>query len=124
MIFHHDNARSHVEKVFKEILEALQWDVLTHRLYSPDIAPSDYHLFRSMTHGLAEQHFTSYEEAKNKTNSAFLLSKYLYIKIYENTLVCNILFFYENSRLRLQGGPFAFIAVIFEGEKSKFFYFK
>ncbi|UYV70648.1 hypothetical protein LAZ67_8000157 [Cordylochernes scorpioides] len=34
-------------------------------LYSPDIAPSDYHMFRSMTHGLAEQHFTSYEEAKN-----------------------------------------------------------
>ncbi|UYV77681.1 MTTP [Cordylochernes scorpioides] len=28
------------------------------------IAPSDYHMFRSMTQGLAEQHFTSYEEAK------------------------------------------------------------
>ncbi|UYV77499.1 hypothetical protein LAZ67_15001302 [Cordylochernes scorpioides] len=32
---------------------------------TPAIAPSDYHMFRSMTHGLAEQHFTSYEEAKN-----------------------------------------------------------
>jgi len=32
--------------------------------YSPDIAPSDY-LFRSMTHGLSEQHFTSYEDIKN-----------------------------------------------------------
>jgi len=29
------------------------------------IAPSDYHLFRSMTHGLSEQHFTSYEDTKN-----------------------------------------------------------
>ncbi|UYV65998.1 hypothetical protein LAZ67_3006120 [Cordylochernes scorpioides] len=36
--------------------------------YSPDIAPSDYHMFRSMTHSLAEQHFTSYEEAKNWVN--------------------------------------------------------
>ncbi|UYV64255.1 SETMAR [Cordylochernes scorpioides] len=68
VIYQHDNARPHVAKVVKETLEALQWDVLPHPLYSPDIAPSDYHMFRSMTHGLAEQHFTSYEEAKNWVN--------------------------------------------------------
>ncbi|UYV79805.1 hypothetical protein LAZ67_18000711 [Cordylochernes scorpioides] len=67
-IYQHDNARSHVAKVVKETLEALQWDVLPHPAYSPDIAPSDYHMFRSMTHGLAEQHYTSYEEAKNWVN--------------------------------------------------------
>ncbi|UYV71485.1 SETMAR [Cordylochernes scorpioides] len=65
VIYQHDNARPHVAKVVKETLEALQWDVLPHPPYSPDIAPSDYHMFCSMTHGLAEQHFTSYEEAKN-----------------------------------------------------------
>ena len=65
VIFQHDNARSHVAEVVKETLEALNWDVLPHPPYSPDIAPSDYHLFWSMAHGLAEQHFTSYEEAKN-----------------------------------------------------------
>ncbi|UYV79912.1 hypothetical protein LAZ67_18001028, partial [Cordylochernes scorpioides] len=68
VIYQHDNARPHVAKVVKETLEALQWDVLPHPLYSPDIAPSDYHMFRSMTHGLAEQHFTSYEDAKNWVN--------------------------------------------------------
>ncbi|UYV73896.1 hypothetical protein LAZ67_11001326 [Cordylochernes scorpioides] len=68
VIYQHDNARPHVAKVVKETLEALQWDVLPHPLYSPDIAPSDYHMFRSMTNGLAEQHFTSYEEAKNWVN--------------------------------------------------------
>ncbi|UYV68292.1 SETMAR [Cordylochernes scorpioides] len=68
VIYQHDNARPHVAKVVKETLEALQWDVLPHPLYSPDIAPSDYHMFCSMTHGLAEQHFTSYEEAKNWVN--------------------------------------------------------
>ncbi|UYV68994.1 SETMAR [Cordylochernes scorpioides] len=68
VIYQHDNARPHVAKVVKETLEALQWDVLPHPLYSPDIALSDYHMFRSMTHGLAEQHFTSYEEAKNWVN--------------------------------------------------------
>ncbi|UYV70361.1 hypothetical protein LAZ67_7002670 [Cordylochernes scorpioides] len=42
----HDNARPHVAKIVKETLEALQWDVLPHPPYSPDIAPSDYHIFR------------------------------------------------------------------------------
>ena len=37
--------------------------------YSLDIALLDYHLFRLMAHGLAEQHFTSYEEAKNWVDS-------------------------------------------------------
>ena len=65
VIFQHDNARSHVAEVVKETLKAVNWDILPHPPYSPDIVPSDYHLFRSMDHGLADQHFTSYEEAKN-----------------------------------------------------------
>lgn len=69
VIFQHDNAQPHVAKVVKDILEALQWDVLHHPPYSPDITPSDNHLFRSMTHGLVEQHFTSYEEVKNWVDS-------------------------------------------------------
>ncbi|UYV82302.1 hypothetical protein LAZ67_21001661 [Cordylochernes scorpioides] len=59
----------------KETWEAFQWDVLPHPPYSPDIAPSDYHMFRSMTHGLAEQHFTSYEKAKNWVD-VWMASKY------------------------------------------------
>ena len=31
---------------------------------SPDLAPSDYHLFASMGHVLAEQRFDSYEDVK------------------------------------------------------------
>ena len=69
VIFQHDNARPHVAKVVKETLEALNWDVLPYRPYSPDVAPSDYHLFRSMAHGLAEQYYTSYEEDKNRVDS-------------------------------------------------------
>ena len=69
VIFQHDNARPHVAKVVRETLEALNWDVLPHPPYFPDIAPSDYHLFRSMSHGLAEQHFTSYEKVKNWIDS-------------------------------------------------------
>ena len=32
--------------------------------YSPDIAPWEYHLFRSMGRGLIEQHFANFEEVE------------------------------------------------------------
>jgi histone-lysine N-methyltransferase SETMAR len=64
VILQHDNARPHIAKNVKTYLETLKWEVLSHPPYSPDIAPSDYHLFRSMAHGLADQHFKSYDECK------------------------------------------------------------
>ncbi|KAG5320192.1 MOS1T transposase, partial [Pseudoatta argentina] len=63
VILLHDNARPHVAKPVKTYLETLKWEVLPHPPYSPDIAPSDFHLFRSMAHGLADRRFHSYEEA-------------------------------------------------------------
>lgn len=44
----HDNARPHVSRVVKEKLEELDWEVLPHPPYSPDLAPSDFYLFRSL----------------------------------------------------------------------------
>jgi len=69
VILQHDNARPHVAKIVKTYLETLKWEVLPHPPYSSDVAPSDYHLFRSMAHGLADQHFRSYEEVKNWIDS-------------------------------------------------------
>ncbi|GFV95855.1 mariner Mos1 transposase [Trichonephila clavipes] len=74
VILQHDNARPHVTKVVKTYLETLKWEVLPHPPYFPDLAPSDYHLFRSMAHGLADQHFWSYEEVKN-WNDSWITSK-------------------------------------------------
>ena len=51
-------------KPVKIYLETLKWEVLLQPPYSPDVAPSDYHLLRSMAHSLAHQHFRSYEEVK------------------------------------------------------------
>ncbi|KAG5321176.1 MOS1T transposase, partial [Pseudoatta argentina] len=64
VILLHDNARPHVAKPVKTYLETLKWEVLPHPLYSPDIAPSDFHLFPSMAHGLADRRFHFYEEAQ------------------------------------------------------------
>ncbi|KAG5322346.1 MOS1T transposase, partial [Pseudoatta argentina] len=69
MILLHDNARPHVAKPVKTYLETLKWEVLPHPLYSPDIAPSDFHLFRSMAHSLADGRFHSYEEAQKWIDS-------------------------------------------------------
>ena len=35
-----------------------------HLVYSPDLSPSDYHLFSSMGHALVERHFDSYEDVR------------------------------------------------------------
>jgi len=51
-------------------LEA-SWEVLSHATYSPDLAPSDYHLFASMGHALAEQRFGSYKDVKKWLNEWF-----------------------------------------------------
>ncbi|GBP49604.1 Mariner Mos1 transposase [Eumeta japonica] len=60
-------------------LEVTQ-QAVSHRLkllgmiHKQDIAPSDYHLFRSMAHALSEQRFTSYEDNKNWVD-AWIASK-------------------------------------------------
>ena len=50
-------------------ITTLKWEVLPHPPYSPDVTPSDYHLLRSMAHGLAHQHFRSFEEVKKWIDS-------------------------------------------------------
>ncbi|KAM0729387.1 Mariner Mos1 transposase [Formica fusca] len=69
VILLHDNARPHVAAPVKTYLETFNWEVLPHPPYSPDIASSDFHMFRSMAHDLSEQHFTSYEDTKNWVDS-------------------------------------------------------
>ncbi|KDR17168.1 hypothetical protein L798_08429, partial [Zootermopsis nevadensis] len=41
----HDNARPHTSPRTREEITKLGWTVLPHPPYSPDLAPSDFHLF-------------------------------------------------------------------------------
>ena len=74
VILQHDNTRPHIAKWVKTYFETVKWQVLTHPPYWPDITLSNYQLYRSMAHGLTEQHFHSYEDAKKRVNS-WLASK-------------------------------------------------
>ncbi|GFY33378.1 mariner Mos1 transposase [Trichonephila clavipes] len=75
VIFLDDNAPNHRAKPTKDTVKALGWEPLMHAAYSPDLAPSDYHLFASLGHALADQCFTSYENVKCWLDD-WLASKY------------------------------------------------
>ena len=74
IIFHHDNARPHLAIPVKDYLENSGWEVSLHPSYSPDLAPSDYHLFRPMQNALTGIRFTSENGIKNWLDS-FLAAK-------------------------------------------------
>ena len=53
--FLHDNARPHVAKSTREKLLKLGWITILHPPYSPDLAPTDYYLYRSLSDYLREK---------------------------------------------------------------------
>ena len=52
LILHNNNACSHKAQLTKDFLGGLNWEKLLHTPYSPDLAPSDYHLFRGLQNHL------------------------------------------------------------------------
>jgi histone-lysine N-methyltransferase SETMAR len=64
VLFHDDNARPHRAQIVKKKVEDFGWDRLDQPAYSPDLAPSDYHLFRSIQIALADVRFHNPEEVR------------------------------------------------------------
>uniref|UniRef100_A0A914BWR9 Transposase n=1 Tax=Acrobeloides nanus TaxID=290746 RepID=A0A914BWR9_9BILA len=62
IVFHHDNARPHVEARAIESIEEKEWDLLPHPPYSPTEAPTDYHINRSLKNWMSNKVYDDLDE--------------------------------------------------------------
>jgi len=81
----HDNARTHVAKSTREKLLQLGWITIPHSPYSPDLAPTDYHLFRSLSHYLSEKKFDDENDLKTALTTFFDQKS---LDFYERGILC------------------------------------
>ncbi|GFV80980.1 mariner Mos1 transposase [Trichonephila clavipes] len=70
-MFHLDNAPSHTSAVAMAKIHELQFELLDHPPYSPDLAPGDFFLFPHLKIVLGRQRFLSNEEAITFVNNYF-----------------------------------------------------
>jgi hypothetical protein len=71
VILPHDNARLYTAHITKAAIQELDWEILPHPPYSPDIAPSDYHLFRSLSNNLRGVPFNNDAELQDWLDDFF-----------------------------------------------------
>ena len=65
----HDNARPHTGAYTVDTLRALKFEVLKHPPYSPDLAPSDFHLFGPLKEHMRGQKFADDNEVLEAVQS-------------------------------------------------------
>ena len=63
------NARPHTAARTKALIKIFNWEIFDQPPYSPDLAPSDYHLFTKMKVWLATQRFHTDEELMDGVNN-------------------------------------------------------
>ncbi|GBN35182.1 hypothetical protein AVEN_233397-1 [Araneus ventricosus] len=67
-LFHQDNARPHVSTMTSWTLYKLEWGLLQHQPFSPNMAPSDSYLFSHLQLHLDGAIFNSNEEVINEVH--------------------------------------------------------
>ena len=75
VIFHHDNATPHTSSNTRQKLLRLDWEAMLYPPYSPNLAPSDYYLFRSLQNSLNGKTFND-DEAMKSHMVQFFAEKY------------------------------------------------
>ncbi|UMM23471.1 hypothetical protein L5515_004175 [Caenorhabditis briggsae] len=64
IILLHDNAKPHTSLKTRSKLQSLGIEVLPHSPYSPDLAPTDYHFFRSLQNHLSGEKFNDRKDVE------------------------------------------------------------
>ena len=72
VLFLHDNARLHVARVVRDTIQQLGWETLCHPPYSPDLAPTDYHLFHFLDNHLRGKSFTNETDLRQALTNFFV----------------------------------------------------
>jgi histone-lysine N-methyltransferase SETMAR len=79
----HDKGRPHNAAATVNPLNSWGWEILPHPPHSPDLTPSDFHLFPKMKTHLRGQRFQSNEDVQNEvkkwlgTQDTFFCMKHL-----------------------------------------------
>ena len=71
VLFLHDNTRPHVAQVVRDTIQQLGWETLCHPPYSPDLTPTDYHLFHSLYNHLCGKSFTNETDLRQVLTNFF-----------------------------------------------------
>ncbi|KOC64283.1 Histone-lysine N-methyltransferase SETMAR, partial [Habropoda laboriosa] len=71
VLYLHDNARPHVATATQKIISGLKWELIPHPPYSPDLAPTDFHLFRALQNNSNGKNFKTFEDVKSAIDSFF-----------------------------------------------------
>jgi len=67
----HDNARPNTAAATQNLITTFGWEQFDHPLYSPDLAPSDLHLFLHLKSFLAGRRFHDDNEVKEAVTTCF-----------------------------------------------------
>ncbi|KAL9922417.1 histone-lysine N-methyltransferase SETMAR-like [Glossina fuscipes fuscipes] len=71
VVFHHDSAKPFTSLLSRQMLRECGWEILMHPPQSPDLAPSDYHLFRCLQNSLRGAKLTSVKDCENYLTKFF-----------------------------------------------------
>ena len=71
VLFHQDNAPVHKSQVAMAAIRDAGFEILDHPPYSPDLAPSDFHLFSKLKESLRGQRFQTDDDVMAAVNEWF-----------------------------------------------------
>uniref|UniRef100_A0A914EI86 Mos1 transposase HTH domain-containing protein n=1 Tax=Acrobeloides nanus TaxID=290746 RepID=A0A914EI86_9BILA len=71
LVFLDDNAKPRRSRQTQQKIQDMGWEHLEHLLYSPDLSPSDFYLFRSLEHWLRGKKFRTIEEMRQSLTKFF-----------------------------------------------------
>jgi hypothetical protein len=90
VLLHRDTARTHSAAATVKTIQKLNFELLPHPAYSPDLAPSDYRLFGSLKKALLVRRFGSYEEVKHSVQTLGFATNQKHFSVMEMRSLLNV----------------------------------